>query len=910
MKGTKSRRSRAVRSVVGAALVASLVACSSGRTSTPRAAAQPESKPPAPRELPGVREGVSPEVARRAEELLARMTLAEKIDYLGGDRGFFVRPIERLGIPEIKLSDGPAGCRNWGPSTAYPAPVALAAAFDRDLAERVGHAMGRDCRARGVHVLLGPGVNIQRSPLSGRNFEYLGEDPYLAARTAVSFVQGLQAEGVLGTAKHFVANSQEWDRNYVSSEVDERTLREIYFPAFEALVKEGNVGSVMTAYNLLNGTYCSHDAWLLKQVLKKEWGFTGFVMSDWAAVHDTFAAASGGCDLEMPSGAFMNRKKLEPLLGVSPSGALSESKKASPAAGERRLQVADIDDKVRRMLRTWIAAGFLDRPQKRDDIALHDPSSVAVALDAARAGLVLLKNERALLPLARNKLRTIAVVGPNADPAVHGGSGSAYVTPLASTSVLEAIRRLAPDAEVLHHPGVRERTNVGLLGAPVFSGPVTLELFRGRDLEGDPVVALTADRIDFHPGDKPPARGLPAENYSARWTGEIEVERRALHTVITNADDGIRVFIDGKLVLDDWSEHAPRTKQTLVELEPGTHAVSVEYFQGTLGAIAQVGIGPAVPEGTFEGERELRALARRADAVVVCVGFGQSADTNSYGRGFEAFWPPGWVRNAGLVEAEDSDRPFSLPRAQLETLRAVLDVNRRSVVVANAGGGVAFDGWLERTPALLWAWYPGQEGGTAIAEVLFGERSPSGKLPVTFAARYEDHPSAPYYHLNESQRTPYKEGVFVGYRGFDERGVTPAFPFGHGLSYTSFEYDGLTVEAESSGNVVVRFRVKNTGKVTGDEVAQVYVAPPRGAVPRPPQELKGFARLHLEPGQEQAAEIRLDERAFSRWATSPGGAGGWSVDGGSYEIRVAASSRDVRLRQAIVLEGRKLASPD
>ncbi len=890
---------------LGGVLAALLVACSTQQVPPKRAESKPASVPAEPKELPGVREGVDPEVARRAEELLAQMTLEEKIDYLGGDRGFYIRPIERLGIPEIKMSDGPAGCRNWGPSTAYPAAVAVTAAFDRGLSERVGHAMGRDCRARGVHVLLAPGVNIQRSPLNGRNFEYMGEDPYLAGQAAASFIRGLQAEGVLGTVKHFVANNQEWDRNHVSSEVDERTLREIYFPAFETAVVDAKVGSVMTSYNLLNGTYASHDAWLLKTVLKEEWAFNGFVMSDWAAVHDTLSAATSGLDLEMPSGAFMNRQKLLPLLEV-PEGAFTNPR-AVPTKPERKPSVAEIDDKVRRILRTLIAAGFFDRPQKRDDIPLHDSSSVAVALEAARQGMVLLKNEGSLLPLDRKKVRTIAVVGPNADPAVVGGSGSGYVTPLAATSVLDGIKALAPDAKVLHHPGVRERTNVGLLGAAVFSGPVTQEFFLGRDLEGKAVATREVDRIDFHPGDKPPTRDVPAENYSVRWSGDIEVTKSAQHTVITNADDGIRVFVDGKLVLDDWSDHAPRTKQTTIELTPGTHRISVEYYQGILGAIAQVGIGPAVPEHTFEGAKELTALVRQADVVVVCVGFGQSADTNSYGRGFEPFWPPGWVRNAGLVEAEDSDRPFSLPAAQLETLRAVASANRRSIVVANAGGGVAFDGWLERVPALLWAWYPGQEGGTAVAELLFGDQNPSGKLPVTFAARYEDHPSAPYYQLNENQRTPYKEGVFVGYRGFDARGVAPAFPFGHGLSYTSFEYGALAVEPGANGEAKVRFSVKNTGKRAGDEVAQVYVAPPKGRVPRPPQELKGFARVHLEPGEEKAIEVSLDARAFAHWSAPPETTTGWAIAPGSYEIRVGASSRDVRLKAPLEVAARTLA---
>ncbi|MEO8180554.1 MAG: glycoside hydrolase family 3 N-terminal domain-containing protein, partial [Deltaproteobacteria bacterium] len=332
-------------------------------------------------------EAIDPALEKRADELLGQLSLQEKIAYLGGDRDFFIRPIARLGLPEIKFSDGPVGCRNWGPSTAYPAAVGLAATFDRSLAERVGAAMGRDCRARGVHVLLGPGVNIQRSPLNGRNFEYLGEDPYLAGQTAAWLIRGVQSQGVLATVKHFAANNQEWDRGRISSEVDERTLREIYFPAFESAVRTSQVGAVMTAYNLLNGTYCSHDAWLLKQVLRDDWGFAGFVMSDWGAVHDTAGAATSGLDLEMPRGDFLNAKTLQPLLE------------------QKQLEAAEIDGKVRNILRTLVRAGFFDRPQQRADIPLDDPKSAQVALEAARQSIVLLKNEGGLLPLDRARIK-------------------------------------------------------------------------------------------------------------------------------------------------------------------------------------------------------------------------------------------------------------------------------------------------------------------------------------------------------------------------------------------------------------------------------------------------------------------------------------------------------------------------
>ena len=815
----------------------------------------------------------------RAEALLRQMTLAEKIAYIGGDRSFYIRAVPRLGIPEIKMADGPAGCRNWGPSTAYPAAIGLAAAFDGTLAERVGGALGRDCRARGVHVLLAPGVNIQRSPLNGRNFEYLGEDPFLAGKTAAALIRGVQGEGVLATVKHFAANDQEWDRNHISSEVDPRTLREIYFPAFERAVHEGRPGAVMTAYNLLNGTYCTHDAWLVREVLEREWGFQGFVMSDWVAAHDTLGAVNGGCDLEMPSGAQMSESALLPLID------------------QGKVQVATLDEKVRRILRTVIAAGFLDREQQRHDIPPDDPSSVETALVAARESLVLLKNQGALLPLDRGKVGSIAVIGPNAIPAVWGGSGSAFVTPFHSVSLLAGVFQAAGGGGgVDYHAGVRQSSRAVLLGRP-FVGPVRQEVFAGKDFEGQPVAVTTVDRIDFAPEGASPAPGVGPEHYAIRWTGKVEAKTAGRYQLITNADDGIRVRLDGKLVLDDWRDHAPTVTTAHVALTSGEHAVVVEYYQGILGAVAQFGFGPEAPlEVTFEGGAEVTAAARRASVVIVAVGFGQSADTNSVRAAYKPFWPPDWVRKSGLVEAEDSDRPFALPPAQVETVRLAALANPRTIVVVNAGGAVDLAPFLDLVPAVLWAWYPGQEGGRALADVIFGDVNPSGKLPVTFARRYEDYPSAPYYNLDQGGKTPYTEGVFVGYRGFDASAVEPAFPFGHGLSYTSFAYADLRVAPATGGSAAVTLTVKNSGPRSGDEVVQVYVAPPKSRVPRPPQELKGFARVSLAAGESKQVSLTLEPRAFAYWDVQ---ASAWAVEPGAYEIRVGASSRDIRLRRPL-----------
>jgi beta-glucosidase len=823
----------------------------------------------------------------RASDLVRQMTLQEKLAYIGGDREFYIRPIERLGIPEIKMSDGPAGCRNWGPNTAYPAAIALAASFDPALVERVGQGIARDCRARGVHVLLAPGMNIQRAPLNGRNFEYLGEDPYLAGKIAAAFIRGVQGGGVLATAKHFAGNNQEWDRGHISSEIDERTLREVYFPAFERAVREGNVASIMTAYNLLNGTYCSHHEWLLRSVLKGQWGFQGFVMSDWGAVHDGPAAASAGMDLEMPRGWHMSQESLGPLIA------------------ENKIDISVIDDKVRRILRTVIEAGFLDRPQKLDDVPNDDPKSSALSLDAARSSVVLLKNTGQLLPLDRSKVKRIAVIGPNAHPAVWGGSGSAFVTTIHATSVLDGLKHAAPGVEVLHHPGVSQASEAALLGKPCFAGKLKQEFFAGRELAGTPVATRDVDRIDLAVWRRSPepAPGVGRENFSVRWTGALSAPKKGRYRIVTNADDGIRVSLDKKRIVDDWGEHAAKSDAVAVELAPGKHEIVVEYYQAGGGAIAQLGFASDAQLSSFGDAAAVSDLARKADVVIVNLGYGQSSDTNPVRTSFEPFWPPEWARQSALVETENSDRPFELPAAQMETVRLAVAANPHTIVVVDAGGAADLQPFLDKVPALLWAWYPGQEGGTAIADVLFGDVNPSGKLPITLGKRFADYPSAPYYQVNRDNKTPYMEGVFVGYRGFDAKHVEPAFAFGQGQSYTTFEYADLQATSAPDGSATIALNVSNTGKRAGDEIVELYVAPPKASVPRPPCELKAFARVSLAPGETKAVTMSLEPRSFAYWDDHDKR---WRVEAGTFEILAGASSRDIRLRRKIEVSDRSL----
>jgi len=812
------------------------------------------------------------------------MTLDEKLLYVGGDRDFYIRAIPRLGIPAMKMSDGPGGCRNYGPSTAYPAPIALAASFNTALADRVGRSIARDCRARDVQILLGPGVNIQRSPLAGRNFEYLGEDPVLAGEMATHYVRGVQAEGVLATVKHFALNNQEWDRNHISSDAPERVLREIYLPAFEKVVREGRVGAVMTAYNLVNGIYASHHPWLLGTVLRQDWGFQGMVMSDWGAVHDPLGGALGGTDLEMPRAEQMSPEHLRGFL---------DSKTISTEL---------IDEKVFHILRPLIAAGLLD-PKKEMVPPKDNPASFAAALEAAEQSIVLLKNERSTLPLQAPKLKKVVVIGPTAHPAVHGGSGSAYVDPLHPVSVWEGLKQALSGAEVTFHPGLQRETSLGALGQKQFLTGLKMEVFLGKKPGKDPVFSTNVDAINYRPAPgQGPAPGIRGEDYSLRFTGTITAPKSANYEILARSDDGIVVFIDGQKVLDDWSIHAPRLVSDSRYLTRGKHSLSVEYFQGTAGALAQFGLAES-GEGVELGRATLQTALQHADAAIVCVGYGQSKNTNSFAHEFQPFWPSGEVRAANLVETEDSDRSFELPRPQLETLSLVRQHTKSMIALVMAGGGVDMMPWASEVDALLWAFYPGEAGGTALSELLLGQKNPSAKLPMTLAKQYADHPAARYYSENDRGHSPYGEGLEVGYRGFDAHGIEPLFPFGFGLSYTSFEYKDVAVRTVDAGKVELHFTLANTGSLRGAEVVQIYVAPPtasRTTHARPPQKLEAFTRVELEPGESREVTIELGPRAFAYWDH------GFVIDAGAHEILVSASSRDVRLRTSVAQAARRL----
>jgi beta-glucosidase len=794
-------------------------------------------------------------IEARAEALLKQLSLEEKIDLIGGHDDMYTHGIKHVGLPTLKMSDGPFGVRNYGPSTTFGG-IGLAATWDPELAHRMGAVIGQDARARGVHIMLGPGVNIYRAPMCGRNFEYFGEDPFLASRTAVAYIEGMQSQGVSATIKHFMGNHQEFLRHDADSIIDERTMREIYLPTFEAAVKEAHVGAIMDSYNLTNGVHMSQNGALNIDVAKKEWGFDGIIMSDWDSTYDGIGAANGGLDLEMPSGKFMNRATLLPAIKA---GKVSE---------------ATIDDKVRRILRTAIRFGWLDREQADLSIPLLNVKGDKVALEAARSGMVLLKNEGNLLPLDKTKIKSIAVIGPDAYPAQVVGGGSAGVRPFAAVSYLEGLTGyMGSDATVYYDRGI---PSIGeMADATSFSSDesgkqagLKGELFNNPSFSGKPAVRRTDPHINF---GRDLGAGVNEDEVSARWTGYFTPSTPGDYMFFVQGggeEGGFRLYLDDKLIVNDWERINARIGQVRVPLAAGAHKIRFEYF--VHGSYNGPKVGIIRPEAMVNAAA--KTLASRSDAVVVAVGF----DPDS--------------------ESEGGDRGFRLPPAQDELIQQLAAANKNVIVVVTSGGAVDMTEWLDRVPALFQAWYPGQEGGTSLAQLLFGEYNPSGKLPVSFERRWEDnavHDS--YYPKDGERKVVYAEGLFLGYRHFDKTEVKPLFPFGFGLSYTTFVYKNLSVAPEhASGDqaVTVSFDVTNTGHRAGAEVAEVYLGEPHASVPRPMKELKGFMKVPLNPGETRRISLTLNRRAFAYYSVKNHD---WTVDAGDFNVYVGSSSAQIEL---------------
>ena len=781
------------------------------------------------------------------------MTLKEKLRYISGyTGGFSICPVPRLGLPEVFMADGPQGIRNNTKSTMYPSGILSAATWNRDLNYRLGRGLGQDAKARGVGILLGPGVNIYRSPLCGRNFEYFGEDPYLSGEVAKQYILGVQSEGVIATIKHFAANNQEWDRHHVSSEVDERTLQEVYFAPFRKAVKEAHVGAVMNSYNLLNGVHASENRWLNIDILRDTWGFKGILMSDWVSVYSTVGAANHGLDLEMPTGEYLNEELLMPAIE---QGLITE---------------ATIDLKVQHILQTLIAFGFLDKEPKDTSIALDNPHSRQTALDIAREGIVLLKNEGNMLPL---KGRTV-VMGSNAEVLVTGG-GSGFVFPFSTVSIAEGLEQL------------QKRNTIRLKDDLLFDDlkdaiyadegkrqkGFKAEYFKNVELKGTPDATCMENQIAHDWGTGVPLEGFPADGFSVRWTATYVPVTNGLVRMTMCGRGGYRAYINDQLICTD---HLPEREQ-VIEVEAGKkYRLRVEYHN--YGGDARIGLKAGILN-----ESLLKQTLAKAKNVVLCVGFNNGDED-------------------GGIEGEGADRSFALPKPRLELIRKVTSLHDNVVVVVNAGGGIDFSDWGDKVKAIVMAWYSGQEGGRAVAEILTGVISPSGKLPISIEHRWEDNPVSKSYYENmkfaEYKRTQYSEGIFMGYRGYDKSGIKPLYPFGYGLSYTTFAYGNLMVEKNGVNRVKVTFDISNTGKMDAAEVAQVYVHDVKSSVPRPYKELKGYEKVFLKKGETKRVTIELEDDAFSYYDMDKQR---FVVEKGDFEILVGTSSECLPLKGSITL---------
>ncbi len=808
----------------------------------------------------------SPEIEAQAQAMVAKLTLEQKIELIGGVDSMYTRPMPSIGLPRFKMSDASVGVRTWGPTTAYAGGVGLAATWDTEFARTLGESLGRDARARNVNFLLGPGVNIARSAIGGRNFEYLSEDPYLNATMVVPFIEGVQSQGVIATVKHYALNDEEFNRHNASADVDERTMREIYLPAFEAAVVKGHVDSVMNSYNLINGVHATQNDWLNNKLLKGEWGFKGVLMSDWDATYDGVAAANNGLDLEMPSPKFMNAKNLVPAVK---DGLVKES---------------TIDDKVLRLIRTELRYGFTDRPQFDPAYSTVSLSGDKVALEGALKSITLLKNDGHMLPLDSSKIKTIAVIGPDAWPAIVGGGGSSEATPFSAVSTVTGIANLlGPDVHVLYSRGLPEMLDV--FRKTEWAGEVKVETFPSRDFTGTPITSTRNNIADMAANQRGPEDPTPR---SIRYVASYKAVQGGKYLLIAGAggQDGFKILVDGKQSLEQVRAEGQVPKSTTLDLTAGQSVtVQADYLPRVAGT--RLGIGLVYEPDLVSADA--KQFASLADVVVLAIGFNAQS------------------------EGEGHDRTFTLPWGQDALVEEVVKANPHTVVTLTGGGAMDTRRWIDKVPALLHTWYPGQEGGTAVAEVLFGKHDPEGRLPISFDRDWNESPSANYYYgvpggdtilhtIGENGKPldytvphiKYDDKLMVGYRYWTTTGKHPLFPFGFGLSYTTFSFANLQAPATaaSGSTVAVSFDVTNTGSVAGAEVAQLYVSDPSTKASRPERELKGFAKVHLAPGETKHVTLDLDARAFSYWDES---SHGWKIDPGKFVIRVGDSSENTPL---------------
>ncbi len=841
--------------------------------------------------LPPYRDPALP-VEARVEDLLARMTLEEKLNQIRSDNrdevwktaaattGFgevydILRPLSprdaaeltnrtqrlarrsRLRIPIIIRDEALHGLVANG-ATSFPQSIALAATWDPELVGRVASAIARECRVRGVRRVLSPVINVTRDARWGRVEETYGEDPLLTSRIAVAYVRALEQQGVATCPKHFVANVGDGGRDSHAIHMTEQELREVYLAPFEAVVREGGARSIMTAYNSVNGRACSANRWLLRDLLKGEWEFTGVVGSD-------YGAASGVLHAHRNTGSEMETAAadLNAGLDIEWPNVYIWGQPLEEALAKGLTSHAALDDAVRRMLRNKFELGLFEDPLTDPDEAervVQCAEHRAIALEAARKAMVLLRNRNRTLPLSKS-IRRLALIGNAARGGMPIGGYSGWGMP--TVGVMDGLQaKLGENVEIEWAPG-------GGSASQPLTEPLTTccfrelrgEYFANRDLAGAPVLVRGEQKLDFVWTGGSPGEGLGATNFSARFTGKLIPPTTGRYTIALRSDDGVRLYLDGELVISNWTIHAPTTDRAEVRMVKGQPLdLRLEYYQAEGEAVLQLGWG--VQEEVDPGIAEAVRVARGADAAIVV----------------------GTIR-----EGEGQDRSsLDLPGSQGAVIRAVAATGVPTVVVLIAGAPVTMADWLESADAVLAAWYPGQEGGTALADVLFGDTNPGGKLPITFPRSVGQCPL--YYNPAPSGR---------GYDYVDSTGQ-PLYAFGHGLSYTTFGYSDLQVtpaEASPGEPIDISFTVSNTGDVAGDEVPQLYVRDVVASMVRPLMELKDFTRLTLEPGEKRRVTFRLSQDQLAFWDQNMRRI----VEPGQFDVMVGTSSSDIRLRGAFTV---------
>jgi beta-glucosidase len=799
--------------------------------------------------------GSNAPIADRVSEVLAKMTLDQKIQMVHGASGPYVGnipAIPSLCIPALKLEDGPAGVADGMTGvTQLPAPVAGAASWDPSLMQQYGSVIGAEQWGKGANVDLGPTVNIVRDPRWGRAFEAFSEDPYLSGRIGVADIGGIQGQGVLAQVKHLAVYNQETNRNTPSDNaiVSTRTMQEIYLPQFQAAVQQGKASSVMCSYSTINGTYACENPYIQNTVLKQQWGFPGFVTSDWGATHSTVPSANNGLDMQMPDASFFGA----PL-------------KAAVLAGQ--VPLSRLDDMVSRVLTEEFRFGLFERTQTGTPASVvTSPQHAAVARNVAEQGTVLLKNDGSALPLDTSKVHSVAVIGADAgSQAQSAGGGSASVTaPYVITPLQGITSRAGSKVKVTYAQGPAANGQLPAVPASAFQGPLSAQFFNNMTLSGTPVATRTDPNVDFNWNGQSPQSGVGATQWSAKWTGTIVPPATGTYTFSLSSDDGSRLFINGQQVIDNWRDQATNTETATVSLTAGQAAsVEVDYYQN--GGASNVSLGWELPGQDPIGQAV--TAAKSSDVAVVF---------------------------ASDFESEGSDlTSIDLPGQQNQLISAVAAANPNTIVVLNTGSAVTMP-WLSQVKGVLEAWYPGQEDGNAIASVLFGDVNPSGHLPVTFPQSLSQVPaSTPAQWPGVNGQVQYSEGLGVGYRWYDANNITPLFPFGYGLSYTTFAFSHLSVTPDhttSRGMVTVHADVTNSGSRPGSDVVQLYVGNPASAG-EPPKQLKGFSKVTLAPGQTKQVSFRLSSAAFAYFSDA---ANNWAVADGTYQIMVGDSSANLPL---------------